>query len=185
MSIADTITARVETGASAPAADAADAKAPQSDAANAQKSCVIVVENLPVPLDRRVWQEARALRDAGWELGGHTVHHPILSRLDEEGAFAEMEGSATSMERELGSRGRTFAYPFGRRWDWNADTLRAVERAGYAFAVHTHAGANGPDTPAHRMARLAFDDDVRIHRVVAEACGGYDLLRRVGLDLSE
>lgn len=29
-------------------------------------SCVIIVENLPVPLDRRVWQEACALRDAGW-----------------------------------------------------------------------------------------------------------------------
>jgi glycosyltransferase involved in cell wall biosynthesis len=28
--------------------------------------CVIIVENLPVPLDRRVWQEAAALRDAGW-----------------------------------------------------------------------------------------------------------------------
>lgn len=29
-------------------------------------SCVIIVENLPVPLDRRVWQEATALRNAGW-----------------------------------------------------------------------------------------------------------------------
>src|SRR5215471_12876681 len=29
-------------------------------------SCVIIVENLPVPLDRRVWQEARALKEAGW-----------------------------------------------------------------------------------------------------------------------
>ena len=29
-------------------------------------SCVIVVENLPVPFDRRVWQEANALRAAGW-----------------------------------------------------------------------------------------------------------------------
>lgn len=27
---------------------------------------MIVVENLPVPFDRRVWQEASALRDAGW-----------------------------------------------------------------------------------------------------------------------
>jgi glycosyltransferase involved in cell wall biosynthesis len=27
---------------------------------------LIIVENLPVPLDRRVWQEARALRDAGY-----------------------------------------------------------------------------------------------------------------------
>jgi glycosyltransferase involved in cell wall biosynthesis len=31
-------------------------------------SCVIIVENLPVPLDRRVWQEACALRDSGWEV---------------------------------------------------------------------------------------------------------------------
>jgi glycosyltransferase involved in cell wall biosynthesis len=31
-------------------------------------SCVIVVENLPVPFDRRVWQEARALRDDGWNV---------------------------------------------------------------------------------------------------------------------
>lgn len=31
-------------------------------------SCVIIVENLPVPLDRRVWQEALALRDAGWKM---------------------------------------------------------------------------------------------------------------------
>ena len=31
-------------------------------------SCVIVVENLPVPFDRRVWQEAQALRDAGWRV---------------------------------------------------------------------------------------------------------------------
>jgi glycosyltransferase involved in cell wall biosynthesis len=30
------------------------------------RSCVIVVENLPVPLDRRVWQEAQALARAGW-----------------------------------------------------------------------------------------------------------------------
>ena len=31
-------------------------------------SCVIVVENLPVPFDRRVWQEAQALRDSGWQV---------------------------------------------------------------------------------------------------------------------
>ena len=30
------------------------------------RSCVIVVENLSVPFDRRVWQEALALARAGW-----------------------------------------------------------------------------------------------------------------------
>jgi len=31
-------------------------------------SILIIVENLPVPFDRRVWQEACALRDAGYEV---------------------------------------------------------------------------------------------------------------------
>lgn len=31
-------------------------------------SVLIIVENLPVPLDRRVWQEARTLRDAGYHV---------------------------------------------------------------------------------------------------------------------
>ena len=31
-------------------------------------ACVIIVENLPVPFDRRVWQEAQALSRAGWRV---------------------------------------------------------------------------------------------------------------------
>lgn len=34
----------------------------------ARPAILIVVENLPVPLDRRVWQESCALRDAGYEV---------------------------------------------------------------------------------------------------------------------
>ena len=30
--------------------------------------CVIIVENLPVPFDRRVSQEANALKEAGWDV---------------------------------------------------------------------------------------------------------------------
>lgn len=51
-----------------------------------KKSCVlIIVENLPVPLDRRVWQESLALRDAGYEvvvvcpkMRGYTAEEEIL-----------------------------------------------------------------------------------------------------------
>lgn len=35
---------------------------------NKKPAVLIIVENLPVPLDRRVWQESRALRDAGYEV---------------------------------------------------------------------------------------------------------------------
>jgi glycosyltransferase involved in cell wall biosynthesis len=36
--------------------------------ASRKPAILIIVENLPVPLDRRVWQESRALRDAGYEV---------------------------------------------------------------------------------------------------------------------
>jgi glycosyltransferase involved in cell wall biosynthesis len=32
------------------------------------RSALIITENAPVPSDRRVWNEARALRDAGWDV---------------------------------------------------------------------------------------------------------------------
>lgn len=33
-----------------------------------RKSCVLIVENLPLPFDRRVWQEANALKEDGWQV---------------------------------------------------------------------------------------------------------------------
>ena len=36
--------------------------------ANEWPAVCIIVENLPVPIDRRVWQEARTLRDAGYRV---------------------------------------------------------------------------------------------------------------------
>jgi len=48
---------------------------------------VIIVENLPVPFDRRVWQEALALRDAGWAVS------VICPRSDQYPAsFEELDG---------------------------------------------------------------------------------------------
>ena len=33
-----------------------------------RRRALILVEDLPVPFDRRVWSEARTLRDAGWKV---------------------------------------------------------------------------------------------------------------------
>ena len=56
-----------------PPRDALDSALPKSStspiskAASAERRKVlIIVENLPSPFDRRVWQEAGALRDAGY-----------------------------------------------------------------------------------------------------------------------
>src|SRR3954469_19430076 len=49
---------------------------------------LILVENLSVPFDRRVWQESLALRDAGWEV---SVICPQGTLRDSE-SYAELNG---------------------------------------------------------------------------------------------
>jgi glycosyltransferase involved in cell wall biosynthesis len=55
------------------------------DSGRKGRRVLIIVENLPVPFDRRVWQEARSLRDAGYDVsvvcpigGAHTVRSEQL-----------------------------------------------------------------------------------------------------------
>ena len=132
------------------------------------------------------WDAARALRDGGVELGGHTVNHPILSRLDEAGAREEIGACRERMVAELGpGAGRTFAYPFGRRWDYGREAMTAARAAGFDLAVNTHAGTNGPDADPMQLLRLPIDDHTPMHLLVTQACGGFELLRRFGLDLRE
>jgi len=131
------------------------------------------------------WDDARALRDAGIELGGHTVHHEILARLDEHGQRAEVAGSRAALVRQAGDRAASFAYPFGRRWDWDARSKEAARLAGFTCATTTHAGVNVRGSDPYELKRLMIDEDARLHVLATEACGGFELLRRFGLDLSE
>jgi peptidoglycan/xylan/chitin deacetylase (PgdA/CDA1 family) len=129
------------------------------------------------------WDDARSLADAGVEIGGHTVSHHVLSTLPPERQADEIAGCTDALQRELGSRPTVFAYPFGRRWDYDAESLAAVRRAGYTAAVNTHAGTNAKR--GLELRRLPIDDGAELFLLAAEACGGFDLLRQFGIDLSE
>jgi glycosyltransferase involved in cell wall biosynthesis len=53
-------------------------------AGRGRRSILLVVENLPVPYDRRVWQEALALRAADFEVSVISPATPLHPRLSEE-----------------------------------------------------------------------------------------------------
>lgn len=70
--------------------------------AGRKRSCVIIVENLSVPFDRRVWQEAQALNKAGWQVA---VICPSSARHPEK--FEEIDGIAIYRHRlPLEAKGR-------------------------------------------------------------------------------
>lgn len=131
------------------------------------------------------WDEARELAARGVELGGHTVTHAILSKVPPDVQRREITDGARSLERGLAKKPVTFAYPWGRHWDYDETSREAARDAGFTCAVNMHAGVNRPDTPRYDLRRVAIDGEAKLHLLVAEACGGFELLRKLGLDLSE
>jgi len=91
--------------------------------------------------------EVRRLADLDIEIGGHTVNHPILSRLDDEAARREIVDGRTTLEAWTGRPVRFFAYPNGRPGeDYTARDVALVRAAGFEAAVSTRAAlACNPD----------------------------------------
>lgn len=132
-------------------------------------------------------EEARSLAsNPRFELGGHTVEHHALATLAPDHAAEEVSSGRAACVEALGEEaGRSFAYPYGRRWDWNDDSVEAVRAAGFLSAVTTHAAANRRGDDPYSLGRWMIDDGTPLHLLVTEAAGGFDWLRRRGLDLVE
>lgn len=88
------------------------------------------------------WPEVRALRDAGMEIGSHTVRHPRLSNLPRVQVRDELVESKRMLELGLGQPVDFFAYPFTARLK---DTRAQVRAAGYRGAVSGLTGSGDPN----------------------------------------
>ncbi|MGC4061974.1 MAG: polysaccharide deacetylase family protein [Aquabacterium sp.] len=86
------------------------------------------------------WDMVREMRDGGMAIGGHTVHHPVLSRLTPEQQAAEISGTGARIQAELGERMRWFAYPVGGRDAFNEHTRCALDEAGVELAFSYYGG---------------------------------------------
>jgi peptidoglycan/xylan/chitin deacetylase (PgdA/CDA1 family) len=78
------------------------------------------------------WPEVREMRQAGIEFGGHTVTHPILTRVTLAEASEEIAASKRRLQEVLGEPVAWFCYPQGGPADYSADIKAEVAAAGYA-----------------------------------------------------
>jgi peptidoglycan/xylan/chitin deacetylase (PgdA/CDA1 family) len=135
---------------------------------------------------------ARALVASGRvEIGGHTVDHPVLAKLPPGGQRREIEGGRERLREALGpalvepTPLTTFAYPYGRTWDFDVASCEAVRAAGFRWAVTTHAGTNSRSSDPLRLRRWPIEEHTPLHVLGVEASGGFEILRRRGIDLIE
>jgi peptidoglycan/xylan/chitin deacetylase (PgdA/CDA1 family) len=80
------------------------------------------------------WEQIAALRDAGMEIGAHTVSHLDLTSLDWGTAGYEIAQSKADIEHHLGSSVMSFCYPTGL---YNPAIEEQVRSAGYSSATTT------------------------------------------------
>jgi peptidoglycan/xylan/chitin deacetylase (PgdA/CDA1 family) len=86
------------------------------------------------------WEMARELRDGGMTLGGHTVTHPLLSRVSAARQAEEIAGCAARLEQETGASMRWFAYPVGSRDAFTETTQGILREHGVELAFSFYGG---------------------------------------------
>ncbi|MBV9080968.1 MAG: polysaccharide deacetylase family protein, partial [Elusimicrobia bacterium] len=85
------------------------------------------------------WAQLKEMKDAGWEIGSHTMNHPNLEKTELKEVKREVEKSRAVIAEFLGETPDSFAYPYGAGADTPA-IVQAVREAGYRSAVSVHAG---------------------------------------------
>lgn len=96
------------------------------------------------------WPTLGRLRESGAAIGAHTRTHPSLPALGAEAVADELGGSAAAIERELGGRPDSFAYPYGEAGPAAANCAKQL----FSFSCTTE----------HRPLRRV-EDNTRIPRL--------------------
>ncbi len=84
------------------------------------------------------WDEIRALRAAGMQIGCHSMTHPYLTRVAKDTALRwEILGAKRIIEERVGVRVTSFAYPFGQ---YDDRVVEMVRESGFTSARSTWPG---------------------------------------------
>lgn len=107
--------------------------------------------------------EVKAMRQAGMQIGAHTVSHPILAKLTDDQARQEIGDSKRFLEQLLGERITLFAYPNGKPGeDYSPQSVEVVRSLGFDAAVSTQWGASRMGDDPLQIKRFTPWDKTRL-----------------------
>src|SRR5262249_7500006 len=107
------------------------------------------------PLTPMTCDELRALAGHDlFEVGGHTVNHPILARLTSADQRREIGENQSALAAWTGRPVRAFAYPNGRQSDYSADTVSLLAGLGFDSSFTTEPGFSTAAQDAFERSRF-------------------------------
>lgn len=100
-------------------------------------------------------EQVAELAGLGFDVGAHTVSHPILAKLDDASAKQEIEESVRWVGNVTGQTPRSFAYPNGRPGtDFESVHVEQTRDAGCEVAVTTEWAVGDGSVDAFRIPRV-------------------------------
>lgn len=101
------------------------------------------------------WDQVRALREQGFDVGVHTDHHIDLGASSEELIRTELQRCRVVLQNELGVSATLFAYPFGGRGNISPPALQLVREAGFECCLSCCGGVNAPKSDPFALNRIS------------------------------
>ncbi len=133
----------------------------------AEIEAVLGVPSGPPEGDARFmsWGEAGQLASAGFEIGPHSVNHPILARVGVARANKEILTSRDQIVAQLGACLPVFCYPNGRWGDYSAEVME-ICRNHFRAALSTNRGPAQLDD-LYELRRLGAPSDASESRMIS------------------
>ncbi|HEX8397292.1 MAG TPA: polysaccharide deacetylase family protein [Pyrinomonadaceae bacterium] len=102
------------------------------------------------------WEMVREMTRKGINFGAHTANHVVLPLEDEAALENEIVGCKKELERQLGKKVVSFAYPNG---EYNARIRQLIAQAGYGVAVTTEKRINQPGADLFTLGRISLCEE--------------------------
>lgn len=112
------------------------------------------------------WQQAKKIMDV-FEIGSHTLTHPILTTISLKKAQHEILDSKRRIEKKIGKPVHLFAYPNG---NYNDKLGGIVKKSGYKGAVIYQKGTNSRKTQ-YRLYRRGINVNDNLAVFAAKVAG--------------
>lgn len=88
------------------------------------------------------WNQIREVSQNGIDIGSHTHSHRVLSTISSDEQSYELRSSKLIIEKEIGKKVRTIAYPVGGYKHFSPETMRIAAECGYEAAFSFNTGIN-------------------------------------------
>jgi peptidoglycan/xylan/chitin deacetylase (PgdA/CDA1 family) len=115
--------------------------------------------------------QLRELSGLGFEIGCHSMSHPYLTDLKDDGLHHEIVEAKLQLEQILGKQVEHFSCPGGR---YSQRVLDVVRRAGYRSVANSEIHTNSPSTDVFALGRVAMLRGTSLN-TFREICSGHSL----------